>query len=950
MDATPAGGAGAELLQRGEQLAWIDHALAEAAEGHGSVTVVSAAAGLGKTSLLAAAAAAANARGFRVLSARGNELEQEMPFGVARQLFERLLHDLPRAAHDRVVAGAAELALPAVAPRADRAEGDPQGVVHGLYWLAMNLAEEQPLAIVIDDGHWCDTQSLEWLSYLALRIDEARLCGLTAVRPAEPAAGASLVAALTARESVAAIGLEPLDDVSVAVLIETQLRAAPEPAFVEACRLATGGNPFFLRELLRAAIRDHLAPGKEQAERVKRLSTGDAARSVLVRVGRLGEVAGRAAGAAAVLGADADPRRVAVLGGLSVEQALEAVDALVGGEILRDGRPLEFIHPIARAAVYDELPAARRSQWHRCAAELLADDGAPAERVAVHLLACEPTGDAEVVERLRSAAQGSISAGAPDAAARFLQRALDEPAEPALRAQLAIERGQALVGIDYAGAAASFAAAAEVSDPSTRVVALRWQGQTLALMGKTARAVAVLEEAVALAEDAEQALLLESTRDFWALGWFAEPDWQSRSALIQRRAARLEGRTAGERRALAVAAFDVACAGSDSAARSIELANRVRRAFATWLDTEPGIETPAGIGESSIIAEDPEALTRHIGVAQTTRRLGQVVTVAGAHTQLADIRLRRGELFDAEADARTSWELLQDKRERAPVYYWWSLSALIAVLTVRGLLDKADELASSTGLRTAGIEETCVIAVTPIAPVVMGELDLALGRTGEGLERLMRDGAWLEERGWPNPSLNPWRARAAPALAVAGRRDEARELVVPAVERARRFGAPWSLGMALRAAGTVEGGQRGMELLREALAVLDSGVCSVERAHALLELGAALRRSNKRIEARDQLRAALDLATRSGAAPLAERAREELAASGARLRRELLSGVESLTASERRVAELAAGGMSNPEIAQALFVTRKTIETHLGHVYMKLDIASREQLPTALAG
>lgn len=141
-----------------------------------------------------------------------------------------------------------------------------------------------------------------------------------------------------------------------------------------------------------------------------------------------------------------------------------------------------------------------------------------------------------------------------------------------------------------------------------------------------------------------------------------------------------------------------------------------------------------------------------------------------------------------------------------------------------------------------------------------------------------------------------------------------------------------------------------MELLREALAVLDSGVCSVERAHALLELGAALRRSNKRIEARDQLRAALDLATRSGAAPLAERAREELAASGARLRRELLSGVESLTASERRVAELAAGGMSNPEIAQALFVTRKTIETHLGHVYMKLDIASREQLPTALAG
>ena len=173
-------------------------------------------------------------------------------------------------------------------------------------------------------------------------------------------------------------------------------------------------------------------------------------------------------------------------------------------------------------------------------------------------------------------------------------------------------------------------------------------------------------------------------------------------------------------------------------------------------------------------------------------------------------------------------------------------------------------------------------------------------------------------------------------------------MIEPAVRRARHFGAPWALGMALRAAGTVEQGQRGVELLREAIAVLEPSVCWLEHAHALVELGATLRRANRRAEARPHLRAALEIATRCGAVPLADRARGELAATGARPRRVMLAGVEALTASERRVAELAAAGRSNTELAQQLFVTRKTVESHLGHVYQKLDINSRDQLREAL--
>lgn len=150
--------------------------------------------------------------------------------------------------------------------------------------------------------------------------------------------------------------------------------------------------------------------------------------------------------------------------------------------------------------------------------------------------------------------------------------------------------------------------------------------------------------------------------------------------------------------------------------------------------------------------------------------------------------------------------------------------------------------------------------------------------------------------------------------------------------------------------GVVVGGEEGLRRLEQAVAKLEGTPRKLDHAHALVEFGAALRRANRRSEAREPLRRGMDVAHRSGARPLAERAREELLACGARPRRLVLSGVESLTASERRVAQMAAEGMSNPEIAQALFVTRKTVETHLGHAYSKLEIGSREELAEALRG
>jgi DNA-binding CsgD family transcriptional regulator len=194
----------------------------------------------------------------------------------------------------------------------------------------------------------------------------------------------------------------------------------------------------------------------------------------------------------------------------------------------------------------------------------------------------------------------------------------------------------------------------------------------------------------------------------------------------------------------------------------------------------------------------------------------------------------------------------------------------------------------------------------------------------------------------------PWRGWAAEGLRRLDRNDEARALAEEELALARRWGAPHAIGASLRVLGLVEGNESGMGLLREAVEVLAGSEARLEHARALVDLGAALRRANQRAEGRERLREGVDLARAVGAFGLVARANEEIAATGARPRRVLQTGLDALTASERRVAQLAAEGMSNKEIAQTLFVTIKTVEVHLSHAYRKLEINSRAQLDTAL--
>ncbi len=227
-------------------------------------------------------------------------------------------------------------------------------------------------------------------------------------------------------------------------------------------------------------------------------------------------------------------------------------------------------------------------------------------------------------------------------------------------------------------------------------------------------------------------------------------------------------------------------------------------------------------------------------------------------------------------------------------------------------------------------------------------LRILRGALAGGVAELLDGGRRYEAVGVRNPASIAWRSPVALALQQLDEPDQARRLAAEEVELARAWGASRALGAAMRAAGLIQGGKRGLALLEEAVQVLAASPAKLEHAKARAELGAALRRTNRRSQAREQLRQALELATVCGAAALAARTESELLATGARPRRIALSGVQSLTPSERRVAEMAANGPTNREIAQALFVTQRTVEVHLTSIYRKLGISSRSQLASAL--
>lgn len=879
------------MLERGRELEAIERLVAGAAAGDGRLLVFEARPGLGKTALLDEATRRAAAAGLRVARAAGAELEGELDFGLMSRLLGR---------------GAAAVEIHA----------EPQRLV---------LAHDQLSAdgvglVVVDDLHWVDAPSLRFLQFVLARRQIALCAAGTTLHPLARERAAELARLITDPQAEV-LTLEALSRDAVATL--ARRRSPVADRVVDSWFEATAGNPFLVREL---AAHD----GTGVPVSVK----GWVAR----RLARLGPRAADVAAAAAALGPEhATTGRVAELCECEHGDVVDAFDALATEGLVHPGDPIAFIEPLVADSVLAGLVHGRHALLRAGAARLLAAARAGDETVGASLLDAPRAGDEWVVERLADAARVAAARGDHPAAATYLSRALEEPPPDARAAGLLVDLAEAEALSGSLGAIDRLEAALRLArEPEERTATLATLGWRLYQAGhvheaRLAFTRAISEPGEATAERAEAEI---AARALGAL----DGSW----SLAEMRAF-LE--TAGDGDSDGPAAVPVALAAvvTDSDARLAR--DAALRALRSLGAGSGGIDLLiASCAMSALVWSDVLDAAEPLiaaGIADAEQR-ADPHALAYLRFGRSWTRYWRGDVRGAADDvlfAVDAWA--GDWSFNLPSAVWWASHCLVEL----GRAGEASALVARARRPSPWpdpLQHGYLAAGRLHAAVARADWNEA-ERQVVTVERLAL--AWFD-----SSAITHWQADAVLTLARAGRRERALELGAAYLAAARRFGAPRGLGIALRTLALVEGGERGLALVSEAVAVLETSQSTIELVRALVDQGALLRSLGKRRRARSALMRALESAAGMSAVALEERARMELEMLGG-LRAGLgASGPAALTPSERRVVELAAIGRSNPDIAAELFVTRKTVEFHLGNAYRKLGVASREELGDALGG
>jgi len=940
------------LVERSEEVSWIEATLDGAQSGEGASILIEAAPGIGKSRLVEHACDLARAAGVRILRARGSELESSFAFGIVRQLLERPLDALDVADRDGILSGAAGSAAPLVAERRRRprpgSERPEASGLHGLYWLTANLTKECPLLLCVDDAHWADEPSLRWLSYLAHRLADLPVCMIVASRRVRGGPTRELLRALERASATSVIALNALSLEGTHEVIADLLRLTPDNAFVTACHTATAGSPLLLVELVRSLESAALEPNAGNVQRLFSSGPASLTRAALARLRGLPEGAVELTRAVAIL-ERSSVRNAATLADVEHEDAERAAQSLVDVGVLADGLPLEFVHPVIRSCVYADISVPARASAHLRAAQLLAADGADDERVASHLLHAEPSGATWVLDTLRHASATVWARGASDIAVRYLRRALAEFPLGERPASVLFELGRAEVragdvdaAIEHFGGAVTLA-----ENPVARARASLDFGAALIMAAKPVQAAERLRDALGALgpEDREWGLRLQAQLDVAA--------WTSAAARDIAAAARparfkpaLEAPTgAADRTATAVAAVSAAL-DTHGLHRAAELA-RVAHGDGLLLEElnadDPVLALPAvALLYAERLAWAGEVLSQLLA---TVSRHGSRRGAAMGSAWRGMASLRAGRPGDAEIDSREVLESEVPAGLGTGHCTMVALAVLIEALVDLGRVTEAEELASRfeiAGGRPQGLFGAHLA-------FALGRLREAQTRWPEAEARLRECAALHGAWGVSAPAALPWRGRLAMIVAAAGRESEARGLASSALAHARDGDSLLDLGVALRAAGSLaESPDHRIALLREAVSTLRETEARLEIAHALADLGSALRRAGLRREARPELSLAHEQARTLGAIPLADRVRSELVVLGAKPRRGPKADRDELTAAEIRVAQLTAEGATNRRVADELFITAKTVEYHLTSVYRKLNISSRHELAAAV--
>ncbi|MEV7393066.1 BTAD domain-containing putative transcriptional regulator [Streptomyces sp. NPDC091215] len=834
------------LVERDLQIAELRDSLRAAMDGRPGVVLIEGPAGIGKSRLLGEVRELAAGERVLILTARGSQREKDYGFGVVRQLFERVVSD----SQEAFFAGSAA-AAGAVFGTVWGQQPQSFAVLNGLCELTRRLVQVRgPLMLAVDDLQWCDSGSVRFLAYLASRLEGLPVLVALTLRTGDPQQGEELPGTLMAGPSVVRIRPTPLTASGVAGLVRRTLGEEPQEEFTAACHRATAGNPLLLRQLLRALHARGTRPDAAHSEEVAETGARAVSGLVLGRLARLPEEAGAAAQAVAVLGDGAAMlAEVAALMERPEAEAAQAIAPLVHAEILTDGQPHAFVHPLVGDAIYRELPPGERQLRHERAARALSDAGAPPERTAAQLLLAPHRGDADVVDILCTAAREAVGRGAPDAATTYLTRVLDEPPDPERRPEVLLELGRAeMLGNGPAAVEHLRQAYDTLTDPGRRAVAALLLARLLVFAGGHGQATEFARRAAAglpveLSDERQGLLALERISGF--MHGLDQRLWRTAEDPA------VEGEGPGARMLAANLAREAASDGSDRS-RAVELARFAVSDGVLQAAGEEMLWYTAAIVLH--LADEEVGELWDAAVARAVER-GSLFSVLATHLWRGFTQWNHGDL-DA---ARRSLETAVGQSEV------WGLAPgapqgrtfLTAVLLDLG--DTAGARACLERMRgwIRGAEGQRLLAESE-ARVLNAE-----GRHEEALSAL--DDVRHLQPAAANPAWWPWSLLRVRALAGVGRRAEALALAEEQLAVARGWGAPSALGRVLRTVGQLRGTE-GEPQLREAVAVLAPGPARLEYARALY----ALAEYAPQDEAGPLLSRGRSIARKCGAAGLAE--------------------------------------------------------------------------------
>ncbi|XVQ06654.1 helix-turn-helix transcriptional regulator [Spirillospora sp. CA-255316] len=908
-------------MERYEQTLQLDRLLSDCLARRGRVALLEGPIGTGRTALLRDLAERAARSGFRCLRASCSPAERALPHGVLGQLLRGMPKpDGPDRPDDRVGRFLEELAPAADGPDAD--PGSPRTVQthHELSLALLELAEREPLLIVVDDLRHADVPSLHFLLHLVRRLGSARVLVALADEASPRPPHLRFLAELARRPELCRLRLGPLSPAGTARAAAGRLGSA-SPDLYE----VSGGNPL----LLDALVEDVQVAGGPRAE-----GYGLAVLSCLYR----GEPATLAvARALAILGEKAEPAELRRLASLTPEEAGSALDVLNAAEILDRGR---FRHPVARTAVLDDLTTAERSQLYRRAARLLHDRGVPARRVARHLLEADHAEEPWAPAVLSEAAEHALLDDQAEEAARFLRLAhrslSDEGERAAVRVRLACAEWQT----DPSTAArhlaplvtAALAGRLGLADGLVLVGQLLW-------FGRGEEAVRVLDRVRA---DARPEAGGPRDVEVW-LAYAHPPLARGRRTPVLAAERRFAVPAPGGDPQLHAAAI---LADGLTRGRSGEVVDRAEQVLR---DLPLHLRNPWTL-EAALLAVQAALRAGRLDVASAWRDRpstgengdggrdgggGAGTRAAFFSAAQAEVALRMGDLSGALREARSALARLTPKAWGVAVGY--PVGTLVLAATRAG---EHDEAAKHLAL---SVPEAMFQTRHGLYYLyARGHHYLAAGHAHAALADFLACGELVRSWGLDTAGPVPWRTDAAEAWLRLGNRDQARRLIRDQLSRTD------GRGPALRLLAAASPVGRRVPLLTEAVDLAEASGDRYEQARVLADLSRVHAVGNRR-RARLLLRQALHVANMCGMRPLAQELLSVQAdLGGAESMANGLDGIASLTDSEHRVASLAVLGHTNREIAAKLYITPSTVEQHLTRVYRKLGIRRRKDLPADL--